>query len=533
MTSLTLHLYSHAGLSTCGQAIRVKNRKSLELLAFLTIHGTQNRQALAQVLWPNSASAQARASLRNCLAETAKVLGPGLLEVSTHEIALLRRIDCAIPPFDSDNAYRGDFMPEFESDWVIDVRLAKREEAVHHAIQVSQATKDPKMSRLWAEKALQVDPLHQGAAHNLASILEAQGELHAATAKRDSFNARMLREVGVAPPVATKGTVTDPIVKSIEWMLEHNPKEALMALASSQQHLNNIEPQISIDLHFRALAFANEHCSANRLIRANLFYLYWITGQGTQHLADIKQLTAECMSEQESDAVVRIAIASAYCNLSLGNEKEAEKQAKLAVAQSAQCTNGMLRCDALQALGVIYVHTGKKSRGWKVHRDSSSLIAEHGSNQQVAAQRMQLIDECLAHGKPDQALEHLLFADRLYRNLGASRMQVWSLLGFHDIAVAAGDYEQAQTILDQIRNLGEGVAGQAGTAMLEDRQGVLYTLRGELDEAVTAFSRASKYRATKGSVRSTAERTSVLPAQRKLREKLNGKDFARFRRAAN
>src|SRR5712691_1184478 len=53
-------------------------RKARALLAYLAVHGGQavSRERLADLLWPYQDSEQARHSLRNCLLELRKALGP-------------------------------------------------------------------------------------------------------------------------------------------------------------------------------------------------------------------------------------------------------------------------------------------------------------------------------------------------------------------------------------------------------------------------------------------------------------------------
>lgn len=71
-----------------GQPIRVDTRKAVAVLAYLSVAGTQTRDHLAALLWPESDEARAKSALRRTLSVLNKGLGDRWLVLANREVAL-------------------------------------------------------------------------------------------------------------------------------------------------------------------------------------------------------------------------------------------------------------------------------------------------------------------------------------------------------------------------------------------------------------------------------------------------------------
>ena len=75
MSQLALFLLGAPRIECDGEPTKLKTRKALALIAYLTITGkTHTRDALATLLWPKLNQTHARATLRQTLLETNKAL---------------------------------------------------------------------------------------------------------------------------------------------------------------------------------------------------------------------------------------------------------------------------------------------------------------------------------------------------------------------------------------------------------------------------------------------------------------------------
>lgn len=89
MTQYRLFLFGAPRLERNGRPIEIKLRKAWALLAYLAVTGkAQRRTDLALMLWPESDSAGARASLRRTLYRLSKIVGEELIAAESETLAL-------------------------------------------------------------------------------------------------------------------------------------------------------------------------------------------------------------------------------------------------------------------------------------------------------------------------------------------------------------------------------------------------------------------------------------------------------------
>ena len=76
-----LYLFDYPRLEEDGRAIKLNSRKTLALLAYLSINRTvQSREYLGTLLWPESPPDSSRALLRNSLSVLRKIIGPSTID---------------------------------------------------------------------------------------------------------------------------------------------------------------------------------------------------------------------------------------------------------------------------------------------------------------------------------------------------------------------------------------------------------------------------------------------------------------------
>ena len=76
MSRLAIYLLGPPQVELAGEPVHISRRKAMALLAYLAVEGgPHSREALATLLWPESTSSRARASLRRVLVTLRHALG--------------------------------------------------------------------------------------------------------------------------------------------------------------------------------------------------------------------------------------------------------------------------------------------------------------------------------------------------------------------------------------------------------------------------------------------------------------------------
>jgi DNA-binding SARP family transcriptional activator len=89
MYRLTLFLLGSPRIERDGEAVQVRRRKAMPLLAYLAVmSGSHSRDALATLFWSEYDQSRARAGLRRVLASLKKSLGEGWLDVDRESAGL-------------------------------------------------------------------------------------------------------------------------------------------------------------------------------------------------------------------------------------------------------------------------------------------------------------------------------------------------------------------------------------------------------------------------------------------------------------
>lgn len=482
-----------------GEPIALPTRTSYLALAVLASasHRTVNRVTLARVLWPSSCLRAARSSLRNALAVIRKT-APGIVDVYGQAVTLSASVECDFLADDPE----GVFMPNFDHDWAIDMRLSLRANQVDLLLgqaRDSLEEQDWDAARLLAEKAARLDPFDQAAASLLVEVLSVSGRHHSAVIEQSRYSARMIREMGCLP---SKGLEVDPVqnplIKTVEWLLGSDPMEALAMLAAIDQIWLTLPLDQVIGIHERALALCPSGASGFELVNARLAYLKVLAG--TSCPVEVESCVAlQAKFEVEPRAAAQWAVALAYNNLSRGHFRRAKALVMQAASIQPNITNR-------QHVAIILEHIGEEDRSVAMHDVLAVEVEEHGSPVQIASQLLLSVEPLVTRGQVEEGYRHWERSTKIFNVLGATRMTIWSQIALARIYEATGDFGQAHGTLTVAKDLGYEVGGQAAASMVSDRMARLECHLGAFDSAVRSLSYSAQLRRQKQAVPSIVER---------------------------
>ena len=210
-------------------------RKARALIAYLAAQNGQgiSRERLADLLWPYQESEQARHSLRNCLLELRKALGPiatrHLVGEFTH--CQLRDVRVDLDDFDqlsrssqrSDlqaavDLYRGEFLSDFHitsepfQEWLAaerDRTLAVACDTLHRLTAAREAAGEYDAAIQSARRLVLLDPLSEIGQRALIRAYAHAGRRGEALRQYKSCMGTLQRELGVAPDDETQALANE------------------------------------------------------------------------------------------------------------------------------------------------------------------------------------------------------------------------------------------------------------------------------------------------------------------------------------
>lgn len=230
---LELQLFGAPQLRLGGEVINDKiSGRPLALLTYLAVTGRPHtRDLLADLLWDELTSQQARNNLRYLLPDLRRVIGDYLLinaqtiafnQQAPHwlDVDALRTIQSVTPPMSTQawqqvlDLYQGEFLagfrvrnaPNFEA-WVTAQQEELHEVAMQGFQQLAQrylAEGDSPAGITTVKRLLASDPWHEAGQRLLMQLLVASGQRAAALEQYQQFRNLLQNEVGVEPAAATK-----------------------------------------------------------------------------------------------------------------------------------------------------------------------------------------------------------------------------------------------------------------------------------------------------------------------------------------
>lgn len=212
-----------------GALVAFDTRKAVALLAHLALTGRPRpRDALADLLWPDTDPERARGALRRTLSTLRGAVGAGLVEATRDHVRLVKGLGIAV---DVDrfrdlrartdregleravDLFRGDFLegfgvrdaPDFE-DWVLSEADGLRRELTATLADLAgarEAEGDMTGAVHTVRRWLSLDPLHEPAHRALIRLYATSGDRAAALVQYRECVRTLSRELGVAPLTET------------------------------------------------------------------------------------------------------------------------------------------------------------------------------------------------------------------------------------------------------------------------------------------------------------------------------------------
>ncbi len=204
-----------------GELVAFDTRKAVALLAHLAVTARPlSRDALADLLWPDSDADRARAALRRTLSSVRGALGAGSLEATHDHVRLVPGPDLVVDvdvfraarlsrPEEAVAVFRGEFLegfvvreaPAFE-DWARTEAEGLRRELVATLSGLARGRReagDNQGALAAARRWLAADPLHEPAHQALIGLYAEVGDRASALAQYRECVRTLSRELGVPP----------------------------------------------------------------------------------------------------------------------------------------------------------------------------------------------------------------------------------------------------------------------------------------------------------------------------------------------
>ncbi len=242
MYRLTLFLLGSPRIERDGEAVQVRRRKAVALLAYLAVTGgSHSRDALATLFWPEYDQSRARAGLRRVLASLKKSLGEGWLDVDresaglNHEAEVWLDVDefhdrlaachthdhpegqvcpdCLPLLAEAAELYRDDFLAGFSlrdspafDEWQFFQSESLRggmASALERLVHGHRERGEYQPAIAYARRWLALDPLHEPMHRHLMELYAQSGQRAAALRQYAECERILQEELGVSPEEET------------------------------------------------------------------------------------------------------------------------------------------------------------------------------------------------------------------------------------------------------------------------------------------------------------------------------------------
>ncbi len=267
--SLTVSLLGPPRIERDGAPVSLDTRKALALLAYLALaERSHSRDALAELLWPGRDNEHARGALRRTLSTLRKALGEEQIESTRERIGLatagtldidVRRFRGLAPEGATESQleaavelFGGELLegfslrdsPAFE-DWhrlEADALGRELDAALERLVDARAARGDFGGAIRYAQRRLELDPLHEPAHRQLIRLMAWNGDRAAALTQYRACVRVLSSELGVAPlPETTdlyqgisEGGLEPPAVVAVEPPARPGTRSAELPLVGRQ-----------------------------------------------------------------------------------------------------------------------------------------------------------------------------------------------------------------------------------------------------------------------------------------------------------
>ena len=524
-----------------GSKVSLPTKKVFWLLTMLAMNPgvSFSRGYLIETIWASGNPDAGRTSLRNALAALRKALPADSLITNDSLVTLATGtvhcdVHCMSEP---DFPYQGEFMPSFSGEWILDHRLRIRKESIQVRLQKAKnllEANQPLQALELVDAACQIDPLDQDAAQLRIDILECQGKLPEAAQSANTFQARVLRELGVLINLESTPFIaeTNPLTVTCDWLVERNPEEAASFLVSTRASWMAMSGKTALDCHQRVLDAYSNVTPKRTLVKAQHLYLRWITGEFESSRHETLITLKGAIANNELEAATILGTALAYGFLSQGRFKEAVRHCQLVrqIALGGGKPLEIVKAD--RHLAIIEQHLGRDGVWEDRVRASNKTVEDSDAPDEIAQQNLTMSLVLLREGKVDQAAVCLAHARRYFEATNGRRMVGFCLLAQSMIQEETGDYFEAIRTVEEIQDFGTEVIGHSLEAACDDIIARLHSRIGEFDFSAESVARAELVRRRLGSTPSIYEINQLNPTRRLLKEQLSEQDLrAAYQRA--
>ncbi|MGH2379052.1 MAG: tetratricopeptide repeat protein, partial [Candidatus Limnocylindria bacterium] len=458
-----------------GRAVEFETRKAVAILAYLALEGgTQPRDRLAAMLWPDADEERARASLRRTLSPLRTELGDDVLVADTVSVRL--GTDAVATDVDRFRSllhegklgeavalYRDDLLAGFslkDSPQFDEWQAARSEDlrgelraALTRLSAEAAGSGDFRGAVLQMRRLLEIDPLDELAHRELMRIYAQSGD-RAAAMRQYRECARVLdSELGVAPMLETKdlyerirsgeGGDTEPARRSADeaagdvYTLHGSYAKAI---ASYEAAASEAAPAARAQIEHK---LAEVHHRRGDWERAEQHYKRAAEGGDDAHKARVTAdwslaahrhgdasraltLARKALALSEAAGEVR-ALAEAH-NI-LGILRRDRRHLEQALELARALPDPSVRVAALNNLAVAYRRAGELDRAMSYAREALEQSEALGDRHREAALHNNLADVLQALGRRDEAMRHLKRAVALFSEIGGAREpEVWKLV---------------------------------------------------------------------------------------------------------
>ncbi|NKB99529.1 MAG: hypothetical protein GKR90_13680 [Pseudomonadales bacterium] len=224
---VSIRLFGSLELMCDGNPIDIRGKKSQALLAWLALNQQRpgQRDHIANLLWPRSAAANARTSLRQELAAIRRLLPVEILQATGQTIGLSQDVSVDTQTFqtlgtsnDLDQItqaaelYKGDLLPDLHTnletleDWLLMERERFRRIArkiFDRLLDQALAAEDGQLATVACHALLRTDPLLESAHQQLIRLYAQSGQMSAALNQFDLCRDLLQRELSSPPSPET------------------------------------------------------------------------------------------------------------------------------------------------------------------------------------------------------------------------------------------------------------------------------------------------------------------------------------------
>lgn len=223
MSSRRLFLLGALRAEVDGRPCVLAGQKVVGLLAYLALYPLpQPREVLAELFWPDAALNRARRSLADALYRLRRALGDGWLDAAAEQIALSPSPDVWVDVWEFDrlvavgdpaslqqaqSLYLGDLLPELYDDWLLPLRVSRREKYLSGLQFLGQAAEALGQSTKALDhyrQLAQADPLREEAQRGLMRNLGRLGRFAEALDVFTTLEQALQLELGIQPGLETR-----------------------------------------------------------------------------------------------------------------------------------------------------------------------------------------------------------------------------------------------------------------------------------------------------------------------------------------